>query len=926
MLPSHAAVLRTVVCLAVLAAGPRAVADYPVLPDGVTRVASVEGVTEFKLDNGLRVLLIPDLSQPKVTVNMTVLVGSRHEGYGEAGMAHLLEHMLFKGCPKYPDIPKALRDHGASFNGSTWVDRTNYYETMPVTADLGMDKNLAFGIALEADRLANSFIRREDLLSEFTVVRNEFEYGENDPERVLTQRMFAAAFEWHNYGKSTIGNRSDIERVPVENLRAFYKKYYRPANALLVVAGKFDEQHALNCTASFFGKLKNPRDPLPATYTEEPAQDGERQVTLRRVGTVGAVGAVFHVPAGADPDFPAVEVLARVLEAEPAGRLYKALVEARKATSVRASTYPLHDPGALEVTAKTEPGGVEAARDALVAAIDDLAARPVTDDEVERARRQLLRSREQLLANSQAFALQLGEWEACGSWKLFFLHRDRLEKVTAADVNRVAGRYLVRSNRTVGVYAPTVAPERAVIPPRTDIAKLVEGYKGRGAPAGGEAFDPTPENVEKRVTRGTVGEGVKFAVLPKKTRGETVNLILRLRFGNDQSLKGLEAACDLVGPMLLRGTAKRTRQQIRDELDRLNVAPGLPHAGAAVFSSDLGVVTINLQTRRANLPAVLRLLGEVLREPTFPQEELDLLRREVLEKLEKDRSDPQALSMYALHRRTDPYPPGDVRYSPTVDEMIARVKAVSVSQVRDLYGTQLGGAAGELAIVGDVDPDAALAAVDGILKGWTAPTPYKRIEKAAGSAPGGRERIDTPDKANAVYAAGLTIPLSDADPEYPAVLVGNYLLGSAPLASRLGTRIRGKDGLSYGIGTNVTASALDKVGHFYVYALTNPKNMDRLDAAVAEEIGKFLAEGVGAAELEGAKKAYVQSLKGQRASDGRLAVQLAGALYAGRTFEYYADLERKIAAVRPADVKRAFDALIDLKRLVVIQAGDFGNK
>ncbi|HUR52765.1 MAG TPA: pitrilysin family protein, partial [Gemmataceae bacterium] len=237
------------------------------LPAGVTKVTTVEGITEYKLANGLRVLLIPDVSQPKVTVNMTIFCGSRHEGYGETGMAHLLEHMVFKGSPKFPDVPKALRDHGAQFNGTTWVDRTNYYETMPAT-----DENLEFGIELEADRLVNSFIKREDLLSEFSVVRNEFEIGENSPERVLMQRMLATAFEWHNYGKSTIGNRADIERVPIDNLQAFYKKFYRVDNAMLVVAGKFDEKKALELIAKHLGPLKKPEDPLPKTYTEEPAQ------------------------------------------------------------------------------------------------------------------------------------------------------------------------------------------------------------------------------------------------------------------------------------------------------------------------------------------------------------------------------------------------------------------------------------------------------------------------------------------------------------------------------------------------------------------------------------------------------------------------------------------------------------------------------
>ncbi len=243
------------------------------------KIVTVEGITEYQLDNGLRLLLYPDDSRSKVTVNMTVLVGSRHEGYGETGMAHLLEHMVFKGTPKHPNIPKALQEHGAQFNGSTGPDRTNYYETQ--TAN---DENLEFALALEADRLVNCPIRKEDLESEMTVVRNEFERSENSPAGVLMKRLEAAAYDWHNYGKTTIGNRSDIERVPVENLRAFYRRFYQPDNVVLVVAGQFAEAKALELVQKHFGAIPKPQRKLDLTYTEEPEQDGERLITLRRVG------------------------------------------------------------------------------------------------------------------------------------------------------------------------------------------------------------------------------------------------------------------------------------------------------------------------------------------------------------------------------------------------------------------------------------------------------------------------------------------------------------------------------------------------------------------------------------------------------------------------------------------------------------------
>ncbi len=895
---------------------PKPAAEVKV-PDGVTKGVTVEGITEYTLKNGLKVLLIPDASQPKVTVNCTIYVGSRHEGYGETGMAHLLEHMVFKGCPKFTDVPKALRDHGADFNGTTWLDRTNYYETMPAN-----DDNLEFGIELEADRLVNSFIAREELLKEFTVVRNEFEMGENSPERVLSQRMVATAFEWHNYGKSTIGNKTDIERVPVDRLQAFYKKFYRPDNALLIVAGAFDGTKALELTAKHFGKLKNPEDKLPATYTEEPAQDGERQVTLRRVGKVGATGVVYHLPAARHPDFAACEVLEVCLTDAPSGRLYKALVEAKLASEVSGNAFALHDPGFVEITAQTDPKNTEKARDALLATLEKLADSPIAKEEVERSKTALLKSREQVLTNSKNLAINLSEWAAAGDWRLYFLHRDRTEKVTTDDVNRVAKKYLVQSNRTVGVYIPTDKPERADVPTAPDIKAMVDGYTGRAAVATGEEFDPTPENVEKRVKRGAFEGGVKYAILSKKTRGETVVLNLNLRVGNAESLAGKNAAFDFLGPMLLRGTKTKTRQQLKDAFDKLNASVSIATDGDRA----IGLIAITLQTKRANLPAVLELLNEALREPTFPEKEFDVLKKEEVDGLEKGKVEPQMLAMVALQRAMNKHPKTDVRYVPTLDEAAERLKAVTVADVAALYAEQVGGAAGELSVVGDFDADAALKGVDTILKGWKAKAEYKRIDRPFTETKGEVVDINTPDKANAFYFAAQMIEAKDSDPEYAGLMVGNYLLGASPLSSRLSNRVRGKDGLSYMVMSQAAAGPLDKAGVFVTIAITNPKNVDKVDAAMTEEVAKFLKEGVSADELEDGKKAWLAAQKQGRATDAALAGQLAGGLFVGRTMTYYSDLEKQVEKLQPADVSKAFGKLVDPKKMVVIKAGDLSKK
>ncbi|MBM4074831.1 MAG: insulinase family protein, partial [Planctomycetes bacterium] len=580
----------------------------PQSSSGPKKNFSVEGFTEYELPNGLRVVLFPEPSQPKVTVNMTILVGSKHEGYGETGMAHLLEHMLFKPTEKHPKADRDLQERGADYNGTTWTDRTNYYETLPAS-----DENLEFAIGLEADRLVNCPIRAEDLSSEMTVVRNEFEMGENNAKAILEQRMFATAFEWHNYGKSTIGNRADIERVPVENLRVFYKRYYRPDNTILFIGGRFDESKALALVQEHFSPIPRPDTPIRGTYTEEPAQDGERHVTLRRVGKVPVASVLFHIPAATDPDFPAVAVLEGILSADKTGRLYKALVERRRAAKIEGVAYAWHDPSAMifsaEVASGNEPQSV---LEGMVDTIDSLTKEGATDVEVTRIKRTLLKIWDQTSTNTPKFVTEMSEWAGAGDWRLTFFFRDQLQNVTTDDVNRVAKKYLQQSNRTVGLYLPTTEPQRTPVAAPADAAIVLKDYKGRSDFSIGEAFDASPMAIEKRIKRSRI-EGVQTALLNKKNRGGKVVFTLRLRYGSAESLFGLGTACEFLPELMSRGTKSLKAAEIQDRLDELNAS--LRTAGTP------GVIEFTVQTKRQNVDAVVDLLKSILREPSFADAE-----------------------------------------------------------------------------------------------------------------------------------------------------------------------------------------------------------------------------------------------------------------------------------------------------------------
>lgn len=875
-------------------------------------IRSIEGITEYQLDNGMKVLLFPDVSRPTVTVNCTIFVGSRHEGYGEAGMAHLLEHMVFKGTPDHPDIPKILKERGAQFNGTTWLDRTNYYETLPASED-----NLEFAIRLEADRMVNSFIKGEDLASEMTVVRNEFERGENSPFRVLMQRMMAASYEWHNYGKSTIGNRADIERVPVDNLRDFYKRFYQPDNAMLIVAGKFDPENALKLAQKHFGALPAPTRKLNNTYTEEPAQDGERLVTLSRVGEVPLAGAMYHIPAGSHPDFAAIDVLATVMAANSSGRLYDSLVKKRQAASVSSLTFGLHDPGIAMFVGEAAQGidGTDLLQ-AVLDVVEGAGEKGFEPKEIERARQQLLKRRELMMTNAQQIAIALSDWAAQGDWRLFFLYRDRLEAVTTDDVTAVAKKYFIKNNRTAGLFEPTEGPSRATIPARPELAEMIGDYKGREQVAAGEAFDANPMAIEKRITRSKLDSGIKVALLPKKTRGETVNLRLILRYGNLEALKGKAVAAEMLPAMLQRGTDEMSRQDLKDALDQYRAQ--LSIGGSA------GTVTVNLQTLKNNLVPVLGLVQQMLKTPSFPEDELALLKEQQLAGAKQRLTDPTAIASNAVQRKLDQYDADDPRYIAGLEESIARIEAVQISDVKQVYANLLSAENGELTIVGDFETDDVVSVINDFTAEWKSETTFERIPQVASESKGGDlEMINTPDKANATYFAATTLPFGNNHPDYPALTLGNYILGGGALSSRLGNRVRQQEGLSYTVQSAFQASSMDDRSIFYIFAICNPENAEKLKAVIKEELDKLLKDGITEDELNMQRSGLLQTQELSRTRDASLASLLGTHLLTGRTMKFSADFEANLKKLTVEDVNAALRKHVNPDDMQIVMAGDF---
>lgn len=891
-------------CLALVLSAPALAAPNPTLPKGVKGVTpgpSVEGITEYRLANGLKVLLFPDASRPTVTVNVTYLVGSRHENYGETGMAHLLEHLLFKGSKNNRDITKQFAERGMEFNGTTSLDRTNYYEAFQASKE-----NLDWALQMEADRMVNSFISGADLASEMTVVRNEYESGENQPGDVLFKRMQSVAYDWHAYGRSTIGNRSDIENVRIKNLQDFYRTYYQPDNAVLLVAGKFDPESTLTSINRLFGAIPKPKRELPPFWTVEPTQDGERSFVVRRQGDVQIVAVGYKVPSDLHPEAEALGFASEILGDAPNGRLHKLLVETGKASQVFSFGQTGYAPGLQffgAVVKKGEP--IEPVREALTNAVEELATRAPTKEELERVRLSWLNSVERSLNDPQRVGVALSEPIALGDWRLYFLSRDRVQKVTAEQVATAAGRYYLRSNRVTGTFIPEESSPRAVLPAAPTPGEALKDFKPAASNLAAEDFDPGQQNILKRTTLTTAG-GVKLALLPKKNRGETVTVDLRQHFGDEKSLYGKGALPGLASAMLMRGTTRYSRAELADAFDRLKIAGGPTH----------------FQTTRANLPEALKLVAHVLREPAFPESEFEQLRQQILVGLDASRNEPQSVAARAMARHFDPYPRGDVRHANTLEEDIEDIRNARLEDVKAFHRDFHGASPAEMAIVGDFDAKTIAPLVNELFGSWRAPQPFARITRQNANAAPLAQTLNTPDKENGFYVARLDLDLNIDDPDYPALSLANYIFGEGGLKSRLLDRIRQKDGLSYGGGSSLGAGTFDRAGSFAISAIAAPQNLARLDAAVRAELARAVKEGFTAEELAGAKSGLLQQRVQDRTSDATLASGWTGYLYRGQTYAWSAEFERKLRAVTLAELNAAFRKAINPAMLSVVMAAD----
>jgi len=897
-----------------------------------TFVRQMEGVTEYRLNNGLQVLLAPNELQPRVYANLVVKAGSAVEGAGEGGMAHLLEHMLFKGTPTTKDPMREFSERAFNSNGTTDIDRTNYFASMNANKE-----NLHWYIGWLADAMANSFIAKADLDKEMSVVRNEFERGASSVGRGMADARMALTFPNHGYGRPVIGNRSDIENVSIEKLQAFYKNWYRPQNAALIVTGRFDAQETLAHIQKVFGPLVNPSTPLPKLYTREPIQDGLRSNVIRRIGGEPRLLLSWRGAAQSHPDDAVLDVIASALAGSESTPFSKAIDEQKLGTQLDSSHLAYAQYGFFSVDLQMTDSSKATTIIALLQThIERMAKDGVTQEELARVQTIVLRVKQEMKNSAEGYGRVLASSVASNDWRLVFWHQENTAKVTISDTQRVAASYLVPANQVVVEYAPEAKPRRAPDSVPQELgdytAKAIElpaRPYGEQPAAVLERFDATAEALDKRAIKSVLPVGTRLAMLARPAVGDAIQGTLRLHYGNLDVYQKWNNAHTVpasfaanFAPLLDKGTARRNQTQLEDAFNDLQ--------SSFRVSSGLRGLTLNFKTTRANWQAFSAILTEVLREPAFLRDDFDVSlfdkwKSENIAAINANRDQPATLAENAMSRTIWRFDARDPRYVRTTDERIAAWQALQLKELRAFWQQFVGASVSEFAAAGALDAAQVQSDVAKMLGSWATPASsgvYAHIPHALPSWTAGSQTIATPDKANASLLARRFVSMRSFSKEALAAQMANDIIG-ATSASRLFTRLRKEEGLTYGTYSGLSLDEDLDFASFGISGTFAPQNRARFEQVLSEVKQDIVTKGLEQFELVAVKRSALEQIKASRENDSSVAGSLAYNEHRGKSFAFWQAQSDLAQSLTIEDVDTAAKKLVGAQDFVTIITGDF---
>lgn len=888
------------------------------IPPGVESIQTLDGIEEYKLtDNGLRILLMPSENMPVATVMVTYEVGSRNEVTGTTGATHILEHMMFKGTERFnsdddSDYFSQMERIGARSNATTFFDRTNYYATLP-------SEYVSLAIELEADRTRNLLIREEDLSSEMTVVRNEYERGENNPMRTLVKEIYASAFMAHPYSHPTIGWPSDIENTSVEKLRTFYDTYYWPENAVLTVIGGFDPEETLQAIKQFYGSIPNSPQPIPEVEMEEPKQLGPRHITIERAGQVGIVMVAYKAPEGDHEDWAALALLEQILGADKTGRLYRALEDKGKASATFTYAPQLRDPGLFMLAAYLTPNATHEETEKIIAGeIEKIIETGITKNELEQAKSVIKANVIYERDGPYAIADQLNEAIAMGDWTKYVTLPKAIQAVSAEDLQRTAAKYFTKTNRTVGWFVPDSSESSAKLTasslgpnyyrdpeiPKNSIEINTARNNSKQAATNKEKL---VTNFSKNLRRAEIGDIEIIAIDMPVT--DVVSFVGCFAAGETFSPADSPTLAGITAAMLDQGTRSKNRFQIAEMLNRI---------GADItFGAGPHSLQFSGKFLRENAGAVIDLLAEQLREPAFGMDVLETLKSRKTAQLLRAIDNPDYRADVMVNQLL--YPEDHPNYSEDISVLLKDLKSLTVDDIRRFHDSYYGPKSLQLVFAGDIDFEQLKAAVELAFDGWEGGVDYpaehpKQLENIQQS-----ERIFIADKTSAAVRYAYNTGLQRTSEDYIPFMLGNYILGGS-FNARLMQEVRVNRGLTYSISSSHTGDILTP-GHWKLNASFSPALLEEGMTAIESVTTDWYKNGVSKDEVDRAIETLCGAYLVGLSTTGNVANQVLSFIQRGFDPEYIDEYPKKLRSVTSDQVNASIRKYFNPQLSARVMAG-----
>ena len=856
------------------------------------------GIKEYTMtSNGLRVLLKQDNTAPVATFMVTYEVGSRNEAIGYTGSTHLLEHLMFKGSRKFNtkkgnSVFQTLQSLGARMNATTWLDRTNYFAVLP-------SEHLETLIEIEADRMRNAYIKEEDRQSEMTVVRNEFERGQNSPSGVLDENIWATAYQAHPYHHSTIGWKEDIENVSIERLREFYDTFYWPNNATAIAIGDFTEKEALSMIKKHFGKIRKSTKPIPEVYTAEPKQEGIRTITLKRAGQQGIVGVAHKTPAATHPDAPAFMVLSSILSSGKNSRFYKNITDKGLTTSVYIWDSLFRDPGLFTVYANLSPDvDHKTVEKAVVDEYEKIKKDGVSDEEVKNAQTQLIASMKFRQDGSYAIASGLNEAIASGDWTLYTTYDEKIGTVTKEDVQRIVKEYFKEDLSTIGYFIPLGAggQNKKLATSAKDLEKMKLKH-----------YSEEEELLSSKVIDSEPVEGIRLLTLK---RGSGVVTLTGSMLGGDIYASGNARTADMVAAMLDQGTTNMTKFEISAKLESAGARLGFFNGQARVgFSGKF----LSEDTKM-----VFDLLADQLKNPLFAEEDLNKVKKRQVANYKRSKESTRGNATNNMLKAF--YGTGHQNSPTDPDKAIEEIKKITPKNLKDFHLKNYGAGTMVIVAVGDVDHNSLESLIKEGFGGWKKSPLKEKKETGTANKASDKVYVTMQDKTSTDFLVGTALGIDRYHPDYLPLYVATHTLGGN-FSARLMQTVRVKEGLTYGINSSMRGFGNGNDGYWMVGGTFSPKLLSKGESSTLREIKKWAEEGITQKELDITKSTLTGGFQVGFDSTGGLAGGILDAIIVHGDLTYLDNYPERIKAITLDEANTAISKYIFFDDLYQVAAG-----